>query len=188
MNALPVRPGRVTGRPLHPPLTDFPIAAYVFAAAFDIISVIGHRHAWATELWHAGTFVLIGGVSICLLTVTAGFIDLLRPAEHRPEVSRAVTIHVCVMGTVFMVGAGDLAWRLSDYQNHASTPVGIAIVSVATAIGVCVGAAYGGKLVFGLAVGVQPASASLPPARAGVRPPESSSQRPGSGPGQMGNT
>ena len=26
------------GKPSHPPFTDFPIVAYVFAAAFDVIS------------------------------------------------------------------------------------------------------------------------------------------------------
>ena len=30
-----------SGKPLHPPLTDFPIAAYVLAAVFDVISAIG---------------------------------------------------------------------------------------------------------------------------------------------------
>lgn len=52
-------------RPLHPPFTHFPIAAYVLAACFDVISVIGGRgHAWASELWHAGTFVLIAGLAL----------------------------------------------------------------------------------------------------------------------------
>src|SRR5262249_13563005 len=51
-----------SGKPLHPPLTDFPIVAYVLAAAFDVISAIGgSSHGWAREFWHAGTFVFIGG-------------------------------------------------------------------------------------------------------------------------------
>ncbi len=42
------------GKPLHPPLTDFPIAAYVLAAVFDVISAVaGKDHTWARELWHA---------------------------------------------------------------------------------------------------------------------------------------
>jgi len=32
-----------SGKPLHPPLTDLPIAAYVLAAAFDVISAIAAR-------------------------------------------------------------------------------------------------------------------------------------------------
>ena len=36
-----------SGKPLHPPLTDFPIAAYVLAAVFDVVSLAGGtHHAW----------------------------------------------------------------------------------------------------------------------------------------------
>ncbi len=38
------------GKPLHPPLTDFPVAAYIFAAVFDAISVLGgSEESWAVE-------------------------------------------------------------------------------------------------------------------------------------------
>jgi uncharacterized membrane protein len=153
------RPGLLRRRPLHPPLTDFPIAAYVFAAAFDLISVLGHRHAWAAGFWHAGTFVLVAGVGICLLTVTTGFIDLLRLAEAGSRVARAVTAHVGVMAAVFMIGSADLAWRLADYRSHTATPAGLAVITVTSAVGVCIGAGYGGQLVFSLGLGVRPAGA-----------------------------
>ncbi len=29
------------GKPLHPPLTDIPVGAYMLAAAFDLISALG---------------------------------------------------------------------------------------------------------------------------------------------------
>ena len=49
-----------SGKPLHPPLTDFPIVAYVLAAVFDVASAIGGKHrAWAGELWHAGTLTFL---------------------------------------------------------------------------------------------------------------------------------
>lgn len=43
----PVRPNEqglrgCSGKPLHPPLTDVPIAAYLFTAAFDVLSVVLH--------------------------------------------------------------------------------------------------------------------------------------------------
>ena len=50
-----------SGKPLHPPLTDVPVAAYVLAAVFDVISAVaGKDQTWARELWHAGTSVVIG--------------------------------------------------------------------------------------------------------------------------------
>ena len=52
-----------SGKPLHPPLTDIPIGAYVIVAGLDLLSVIGgDDHAWAKELWHAATFVMVAGL------------------------------------------------------------------------------------------------------------------------------
>jgi uncharacterized membrane protein len=142
-------------RPVHPPFTDFPLAAYVFAAAFDIISAIGGKqHRWALQLWHAGTFVLVAGLAICLITMGTGFFDLVRFAPRSPGAVRAVARHVCLMGASFMVGAGDMAWRLSDYRTHTSAPTGIVALSLAAAAIACTGAFIGGKLVFGHGIGV----------------------------------
>jgi len=49
------------GKPLHPPLTDVPVGAYVLAAAFDLISFLGRDQEWARDLYRAATFALIGG-------------------------------------------------------------------------------------------------------------------------------
>ena len=102
----------------------------------------------ARELWHAGTFVLIAGACICILTVLTGFRDLLKFPDPGPAAVRSVAIHVCVMVSVYMIGVADIAWRLRDYPTSASTPPGILILSLAAAAGVGVGAAYGGALVF----------------------------------------
>jgi uncharacterized membrane protein len=157
-------------RPLHPPLTDFPIAAYVFTAAFDVISAIGGRHhSWAREFWHAGTFVLIAGGVICVLAVLAGFRDLLAFSGRDSVPVRTISIHVCLMVSVFMIGVADIAWRLRDYQSQSSTPPAILAVSLVAAIGVCVGAAYGGSLVFRHRFGI--GAADPDPGMAADRPP-----------------
>ncbi len=171
MIGIPDQPRR--GRPLHPPLTDFPIAAYIFAAAFDVISTIGGPHrGWATQLWHAGTFVLVGGLGICLLTMLSGFADLFRFPDTRPRVTRTIATHVAVMAAVFMIGSGDIAWRLAEYRSQASTPTGILVLSLAAAAGVCVGAAYGGTLAFrygvGVAIGAPGQTAAQPAAQGPV--------------------
>jgi uncharacterized membrane protein len=147
---------------LHPPLTDFPIAAYVFAAAFDVISAIGGPHrGWATQFWHAGTFVLVAGLAICLLTMMSGFFDLVRFPDPRSAVTRTIVTHVAVMAGVFMIGSGDVAWRLSEYGSEPSTPVGVLVLTVVVASAVCVGAAFGGTLVFGYGVGSAAAAANF---------------------------
>jgi uncharacterized membrane protein len=161
----------------HPPLTDFPIAAYLFTAAFDVISALGGRqHPWAGEFWHAGTFVLIAGGITCILAVLAGFRDLLVCPGPGALPVTVITVHVCVMVGVFMIGVADIAWRLRDYHLPA-TPPGILACSLVAAAGVAVGAAYGGTLVFrhGFAVapagpcpgdGAEPETAGPFPARA----------------------
>lgn len=147
-------PGRHP-RPAHPPFTDFPLAGYVFVAGFDVASAIGgSQHRWAQQLWHAGTFVLVGGLAICLIAMGTGFLDLIRFAPRSPGAVRTVAVHVSVMAAVFMIGAGDLAWQLSDYGSAASAPLGVVALSVAAAIIACTGAFFGGKLVFGHGIGV----------------------------------
>jgi uncharacterized membrane protein len=147
-------------RPLHPPFTHFPIAAYVMAAAFDVISVVGgSRHQWAGELWHAGTFVLIAGLAICLLTMVTGFVDLVRTGEQRPEVIRTMAVHVCVMAAVFMVGVADIALRLGATHQDSTPPV-ILILTVTAAAGACTGGFFGGTLVYRHGTGVAGVSGS----------------------------
>ena len=194
MTALPGRLQRSgqperPGRPLHPPLTDFPIAAYVFAAVFDVISAVGgDRHSWARQFWHAGTFVLIAGASICVLTVLTGFRDLLMLPDPGSGAVRSISIHVCVMIAVFMVGVGDIAWRLKDYSSSASTPAGILVLSLVAGVGV--GAAYGGALVFrhgaGVAIAGAGAEAGTAVAGAGVAGAEARSGAAGAEPRSAG--
>jgi uncharacterized membrane protein len=174
---------RRPARPAHPPFTAFPIAAYVFAAAFDTASVIGGpRHPWAGQLWHAGTFVLIAGLVTCLMAMGTGFADLVRfaarwPGDPRPSTSAprstaTVAAHVAVVAATFMIGSGDLAWRLTEQGARATAPAGAAALSLAAAVAACTGGFLGGKLVFRHGIGVT----RLPPAD-----PAADTDLPGSG-------
>lgn len=65
-----------SGKPLHPPLTDFPIVAYLLVAVFDVASAIGGKHhAWAGELWHAGTLTFLIGVAVSVFAALTGLWD-----------------------------------------------------------------------------------------------------------------
>jgi len=50
-----------SGKPLHPPLTDVRIGAYVIVAAVDVISFISDHTAWQQEFYQAATFTYITG-------------------------------------------------------------------------------------------------------------------------------
>ena len=146
------------GKPLHPPLTDFPVTAYVLAAAFDVISAIGgNGHTWAREFWHAGTYTFIGGAAVSLLAALTGWWDWLKSSEAGTQARRTINTHAWTMITVTVLALADIAWRLNDYHTRASTPGGIVALSVVIAVLVSIGATYGGSLVYDYGFNVETA-------------------------------
>ena len=137
------------GKPLHPPLTDFPVAAYVLAAVFDVISALGgNDQGWARELWHAGTYTFIGGAAVSVLAALTGLFDWWKSSEPGTQARRTINTHAVIMLTVTVLVLADIAWRLKDYHTSATTPGGIAALSVIIALLVSVGATFGGSLVY----------------------------------------
>jgi uncharacterized membrane protein len=138
-----------SGKPLHPPLTDIPIGAYVFGAAFDVLSAIGGKqHAWARESWHAGTFLFIGGAAGAVLAALTGLWDAWKSSEAGTQARRTINTHATIMVTVTLLAAADIAWRLNDYHTQRVTPVGILVLSIVIALLVSLGATFGGSLVY----------------------------------------
>jgi uncharacterized membrane protein len=150
-----------SGKPFHPPLTDFPIVCYVLAAAFDVISVVaGEDHNWAREMWHAGTYTFIAGAGVSVLAALTGLWDAWKSSEAGTQARRTINTHATIMATVTVLAVADIAWRLNDYHTHAVAPVGIAILSVIVAALVGIGATFGGSLVFEYGFNVETAGDS----------------------------
>jgi uncharacterized membrane protein len=138
-----------SGKPLHPPLTDFPIAAYVFAAAFDVISTFGGREdEWARDLWHAGTFTFLAGAAVSVLAAITGLWDAAKSSEAGTQARRTINTHATIMITVTVLALADIAWRLNEYHTAAVTPGALAALSVVIAVLVSLGATFGGALVY----------------------------------------
>ncbi len=138
-----------SGKPLHPPLTDVPIAAYVLAAVFDVISVIGGDDTrWAQDFWRAGTYVFIGGLAVSVLAAVTGLRDAATSSEAGTQARRTINTHAAIMVVVTMLAVVDVVWRLSDYNAQTSTPVAIMALSVLVAALVSFGATFGGALVY----------------------------------------
>jgi uncharacterized membrane protein len=147
-----------SGKPLHPPLTDLPIAAYVLAAVFDVISAVaGKDHAWARELWHAGTYAFVAGAVVSVFAALTGLWDAWRSSEAGTQARRTINTHATIMITVTVLALADIAWRLSEHHTQAVTPVGIAALSVVIALLVSVGATFGGSLVYDYGFNVETA-------------------------------
>lgn len=147
-----------SGKPSHPPLTDIPIAAYVLAAVFDVVSAAaGKDHTWARDLWHAGTFTFLGGAAVSVFAALTGFWDAWKSSEAGTQARRTINTHATIMVTVTVLALADLGWRLNDYHTEPVTPIGIVILSVLIAVLVSVGATFGGTLVFDYGFNVETA-------------------------------
>ena len=137
------------GKPLHPPLTDVPVTAYLFAAVFDVLSVIlrsGHQ-ALATELFHAATWTVIGGVAVSVLTALTGWADWYYSSEPGTQARRTINTHATIMIVVTLVMVVDLIFRLIK-GDSLSTPVWLMVLTVIGAALVTLGATYGGSMVY----------------------------------------
>jgi len=150
------------GKPFHPPLTDIPVAAYLFAAVFDVLSWLLHEGhpALGTELFHAATWVFLGGAVVSLLAALTGWADWHRSTEPGTQARRTVNTHALLMIMVTVLTLVDLAVRLTVLQDRASSPVALSLLSVVIAVLVTTGASYGGALVFDYGFNVETAGDS----------------------------
>lgn len=165
-----------SGKPFHPPLTDFPIVCYALAGLFDVVSWFEGRGSSASssgvltegvptkvaaahDFFIAATLVLAIGFVVSLGTALTGFMDwwkgfprdksgVLGKAKHT-QAWRTANWHMTVMLTVTALVVIDLILRFGDLHDvdlHASVPV--TILSILAAGLVLFGAGYGGTLVF----------------------------------------
>lgn len=156
-----------SGKPTHPPLTDFPIAAYVLAAVFDVISFAakGSHPGAARDAFVAATYVMIAGGIVSLGAALTGFWDWWKSIERRPDtgpigkaahtqVWRTANWHATVMVTVTVIVAVDIILRLAQFHEDV-TGLSVMLLSVLAAVLVIYGAAFGGSLVFDDAFNVE---------------------------------
>jgi uncharacterized membrane protein len=149
-----------SGKPLHPPLTDFPIVAYSLAALFDLISFVSDpSHPRARDFFVAATFVMVAGYVVSLGAALTGFFDwwkgIPRDRKSGPigrakhtQVWRTINFHAIVMVTVTVIALIDILLRTSDFSSQGQTQAAWLVLSILSAGGVLFGAAYGGTLVF----------------------------------------
>jgi uncharacterized membrane protein len=148
------------GKPTHPPLTDFPVAAYVMAAVFDIISTLGRHETFARDFFRAGTYVAIGGAAVSVLAALTGYWDWLRSSERGTQARRTANTHAWTMLTVTALAVVNIALRLNVYDSRTHPTAVILVLSILVAVLVSLGAAFGGTLVYDYGFNVETASDS----------------------------
>lgn len=136
------------GKPLHPPLSDIPVGAYLLAAAFDLISAVGNDQEWARDFYRAASFTLIGGAAVSVLAALTGFWDWLKLTETGTQARRAANAHAWTMVTVTLLILAGIAVRVLAFWDEPSTP-GLALALTLVAAGLtALGGTLGGSLVF----------------------------------------
>jgi uncharacterized membrane protein len=163
-----------SGKPSHPPLTDFPIVCYSLAGLFDVISwwkgrgqlatdFVGYtsspptRVAAAHDFFIAATLVLAVGFVVSLGTALTGFMDWWKgmprdksgpigKAKHT-QAWRTANWHMTVMLTVTALVVVDLIVRLAQLDD-GKAPLPVTVLSILAAGLVLFGAGYGGTMVF----------------------------------------
>ena len=145
------------GKPLHPPLTDIPIGAYMIAAVLDVISVVGQDETWARDFYRAATFVLVAGAAVSLLAAATGFWDWLKSTEAGTQVRREANAHALIMVTVTVLVLINIALRTLAYGGDAHSGIVVTVLSVVGACLVAFGSTLGGSLVFDYGFNVETA-------------------------------
>jgi uncharacterized membrane protein len=150
------------GKPYHPPLTDVPIVAYMYAAAFDEQSLLLHDdHAEvATEMFRAATWLFLGGGAVSVLAALTGWADWARSSEPGTQARRTINAHAIIMIGVTVLALLDIALRLTSYDGDTYAPTVLAVLSAVIAVAVTIGATYGGTLVFDYGFNVETAGDS----------------------------
>ena len=129
------------GKPFHPPLTDVPVGAYVFAAFFDVLSA-ARDEPWMRD---AASWLLAVGAVFAALSMLTGWADWHRSSKVGTQARRTINAHAVVMIAASALVLLDLGARAGDARP---TPWPVAVLTVAAAALTTVGATYGGSLVF----------------------------------------
>lgn len=148
------------GKPLHPPLTDFPVACYVLAALFDLISYFSGPAYQSTsrDFFVAATYTIIAGAIVSLATALTGFWDWWKGMDRdrstgvlgrakRTQAWRTANWHMAVMLTVTLIVIIDIIMRLLRFDQGYADLLTM-ILSVLAGVLVSYGATYGGSLVY----------------------------------------
>lgn len=144
------------GKPLHPPLTDVPIGAYIIGPVLDVIAFVARDSTWAGDVYRAGGYTLLVGAVVSVATALTGFADWLN-TEKGTQMRRMVNAHAWVM--IVLTGLVLAALALRYLGDRSDSPDGlIVLLSLGIAGLVTLGGTLGGSLVYDFGFNVETAS------------------------------
>lgn len=132
--------------PLHPLLTDIPIGAWVLAALFDILWLVGPK-SWGWAAQAAGVVVIVGALG-GLAAVVTGLADW---SDSYGAERRTGLLHGLLNSTALALYIVSLVFRFEAVDRQSLTGAILGFIGLVT---VAIGAYLGGSLVFSKGVGV----------------------------------
>ena len=147
------------GKPMHPPLTDIPVAAYILAGIFDAVSFFSPNAEVGKDIFRAATFVIVAGAIVSIPTAITGFWDWLKSTSPHTQAWRTANAHMAAMIVVTLIVGVDIVVRLSQWDDGAVSWLVFGLSAVAAGL-VSVGAMYGGSLVYDYGFNVETAGDS----------------------------
>jgi len=146
---------RFLGHPMHPPLTDFPLALWSMSLLCDLVGL------WLRDLFwlRVGYWGVVAGLVLAVPTVFAGSIDYLAmPTSHpaRPTATR----HMILMAAAAVAFAASLVVRGGPQPVLGASAYVATFLSAAGVAALVVGGWFGGHLVFHYGIGREPSGES----------------------------
>src|SRR5215207_8580583 len=121
----------IKSHPLHPILIAFPIAFFIGAFAFDLLSLITGN----TNLWQTGYYLGIAGIIGAVLAAVPGAIDYFYTVPPKSSAKKRATQHAIINLLNTALFAFIVYYRRMDNANVytvlAMEGVGIALLSLA---------------------------------------------------------
>ncbi|MGH2755190.1 MAG: DUF2231 domain-containing protein [Actinomycetota bacterium] len=146
------------GKPTHPPLTDFPVVAYLLAGIFDAVSFFADGRV-STDMFRASTYVIVAGAIVSLPTAATGFWDWLKSTSPRTQAWRTANAHMAAMVLVTVIVVVDIIIRIGQWDDGGVSGAVFTLSAVAALL-VSIGAVYGGSLVYDYGFNVETAGDS----------------------------
>lgn len=142
---------RAFGHPLHPALTDFPLALLPAALVFDAVGRVA-----SPAFWSVGSGCLLAGMVMALPAVATGMAEVISVPPEDEGLWTTATSHLCAALSalgLFLASLLSRPWMAAPRADRQLSVLGLELA------GTCVlllAGWLGGHLVFRHGVGVDP--------------------------------
>lgn len=140
---------RTSPRPLHPPLTDFPVALWTTSLIFDLLAL------WlGNALVRAAFYNIAAGCVFALAAALTGALDYNRIPDGSPA-RRVGLLHGGLNVVAFTLFAVNL-WMRATELNAITTPTTPVVISAIGVALIGISSWLGGHMVYDYGIGTEP--------------------------------